>query len=138
MISLLFYVLSIVQPTGWNLLSEVKLQQGYDEFMGGEIDQPVFSDNLFDKEGEEITLEGFVIPMDAQQTAGYFVLSRFPYQSCFFCGAAGPETVVEVFSKTIVNRIDQKVRVKGRLVLNRDNPLHLFYILQDCTVVRID
>jgi len=135
--TLLLMLLFSIQLSGWELLASVEVVQGYDEFMGGEIEKPRFSSQLMAEEGKELTLEGYIIPLE--ETANeYFILSRFPYQSCFFCGAAGPETVIEVYSEHKVSYTDERVRVTGKLKLNADNPLHLFYILEDCSVQKLD
>ncbi|MEO1256091.1 MAG: hypothetical protein AAFY41_14570 [Bacteroidota bacterium] len=137
-LTILFFFFSNVQLPGWFLLSTVEITVGYDDFMGAEIEKPKFSEQLILREGKELTLEGFIIPLQQEVAQEYFVLSRFPYQSCFFCGAAGPETVVEVYSDREFKYTDERVRVKGKLRLNRDNPLHLFYILEDCEVTKLD
>lgn len=126
------------QLSGWELLSSVDIVMGRDEFMDAEIEKPKFSKQLKLREGKELTLEGFIIPLQQEGDQDYFVLSRFPYQSCFFCGAAGPETVVEVYADETLGFTDERVRVHGILRLNEDNPLHLFYILESCEVVRLD
>lgn len=126
------------QSSGWELLSTVTITTGYDDFMGAEIEKPVFSDELNEAVGTSLTLEGFIIPLQQDVEQDYFVLSRFPYQSCFFCGAAGPETVVEVYSERSFKHTDERVRVTGKLRLNDDNPLHLFYILEESEVESLD
>ena len=136
--TLLLMVLFSVQLSGWELLASVEVVEGYDDFMGGQIERPHFTSELLSSEGDEIVLEGFIIPLEQGDNQEYFVLSRFPYQSCFFCGAAGPETVVEVYSNHNVSYTDERVRVTGKLRLNRDNPLQLFYILEHCEVQRLD
>ena len=120
--------------TGWDLLATTKITTGHDAFLNEEIDVPVFSEALRKMNGQRMTLEGYVIPLLQAGAQDYFVLSRFPYQSCFFCGAAGPETVVEVYSERTFKYTDQRVSVTGRLELNADDPLHLFFILRDCAV----
>ena len=135
---LLFCILSSTQFSGWNLLSQVEIVRGYDEFMGTEIEKPKFSDFLLAQEGKEITLEGFIIPLEQSGDQNYFILSRFPFQSCFFCGAAGPETVAEVFPEKGIRYTDERIKVKGTLRLNKDNPLQLFYTLKGCTVETLD
>lgn len=119
---------------GWELLSSVDITIGYDRFMDAEVEKPVFSPQLLSAEGQEITLEGFMIPLDISSNQDYFVLSRFPYQSCFFCGGAGPETVVEIYVDQPVPQTDERISVRGTLRLNRDNPIQLFYLLKDCKV----
>lgn len=126
------------QLSGWELLSSVDIVTGYDDFMGAEVEKPKFSEQLKLREGTKLTLEGFIIPLKQESAQRYFILSRFPYQSCFFCGAAGPETVVEVYSDREVSYTDERVKVTGTLRLNGDNALNLFYILEDCTVEKLD
>ncbi|MBS9463948.1 homoserine dehydrogenase [Flagellimonas sp. 389] len=54
--------------------------------------------------------------------------------SCFFCGAAGPETIIEVnFKEKPPFRTDQIVTVTGILELNRNNVDHCNYILKAAT-----
>ena len=137
MFLILLFLFSPQEVSEWELLSTVDIVMGFDEFMGAEMEQPNFSSELKNREGTSVTLEGFVIPLQQTAEQDYFVLSRFPYQSCFFCGAAGPETVVEVYSDHQFRFTDERVRVKGRLRLNDDNPLHLFYILDDAEVVAL-
>ncbi len=133
----LFLLTNIYQADDWHLLSDVALVRKYDNFLSQEVDVPVFSVKLRRKEGEEITLEGYVIPLETAKNQ-YFVLSRFPFQSCFFCGAAGPETVVEVYGERSFSVFDQRVRVTGELQLNDGDPLHLFYILKNASVELIN
>lgn len=123
---------------GWELLSDVAVIRVYDKFQEQEVEKPEFSEALRERNKTEITLEGFVIPLNAEGSSDYFVLSRFPYQSCFFCGNAGPETVVEVYANDQLSLVDQRVSVKGTLYLNEDDPLHLYYIMKDCTVELLD
>lgn len=119
---------------GWETLSRLKVQTTYDRFLGEETDVPVFSDDLRAFDGQVVSIEGYVIPLDQSGAQGYFVLSRFPYANCFFCGNAGPETVAEVYTREKFQYRDARVRVKGRLKLNDSDPLHLFYLLLNAEV----
>lgn len=138
MLTIFLSLLLAPQLSGWELLSSVEIVMGYDDFMGAEVEQPKFSEQLKLREGKELTLEGFIIPLQQEADQDYFVLSRYPYQNCFFCGAAGPETVVEVYSDREFRYTDERVRVTGKLRLNDDNPLHLFYILEECKVTKLE
>ncbi|MEM9897641.1 MAG: hypothetical protein AAF789_14875 [Bacteroidota bacterium] len=137
-VSSFFTHFSIPTYQGWELLSTVEIVMGYDDFMGTEVEKPKFSEQLKLQEGEKLVLEGFVIPLQQETAQDYFILSRYPYQNCFFCGGAGPETVVEVYSDRKFRYTDERVRVEGDLYLNEDNPLQLFYILRNCTVKALD
>ena len=124
--------------TGWDLLATTEIKKGYDDFLGEETEVPDFSDLLWKNNGSTITLEGYIIPLQQSGSQDYFVLSRFPYASCFFCGAAGPETVVEVYSDREFRFTDERVRVTGKLELNEVDPLHLFFIMRNCKVETLD
>jgi hypothetical protein len=137
-ITSIFWIIIGFQSQGWDLLDNVSLKREFSDFMGQEVDVPVFTDELRKQEGNTLILEGYVIPLQQNTQQSYFVLSRFPYQSCFFCGAAGPETVVEVYSERSFKVTDQRVRVEGTLKLNEGDPLHLFYILNDAQVEILD
>lgn len=136
-ISLIVAFLYQTQLSGWDLLSTVEIVKGYDEFVSAEIDKPVFSSELKNQDGKPISLEGFMIPMQEDTNESYFILSRLPYQSCFFCGGAGPETVVEVYTDRQITFTDERIRVEGILKLNDEDPLQLFYILKKSEVTKL-
>ncbi|MFT4772693.1 MAG: hypothetical protein ACI9A7_000463 [Cyclobacteriaceae bacterium] len=123
---------------GWETLGKVKLVPGYDEFLGDEIEKPVFPKEISIFENTRVTVEGYVIPLGTSESSSYFVLSRFPFNSCFFCGNAGPETVIEVYTNEKFAYKDQKVMATGILRLNADDPLHLFFLLEEADVEIID
>ena len=132
---LLFLVSGYCQAQlGWDLLASTKIKNGIDPFLNEEIELPDFPRQVLEMEGQEIMLEGFIIPLKQASEQAYFVLSRYPYQSCFFCGAAGPESVVEVYANRKFKYTDEQVRVTGTLHLNRNDSMRLFFILKDCSV----
>jgi len=70
-------------------------------------------------EGQEVSISGYLIPIDVAEKR--YALSQNPYSACFFCGNAGPETVMELEFKEEPGRFatDQYVVLKGTLKLNR-------------------
>lgn len=129
---------TVYSNDGWETFSKLKLDQRYDTSLGEMLEMPVFSDELRALDGEVVTLEGYVIPLQSSGAQDYFVLSRFPYSNCFFCGNAGPETVAEVYTNEPFPYRDAKVRVTGQLKLNADDPLHLFFIFTEAEVAVLD
>ncbi|MFT6867780.1 MAG: hypothetical protein ACJA08_002624 [Cyclobacteriaceae bacterium] len=123
---------------GWDTLSKIKIDYQFDEILNTEIEIPVFSQELMAFKSEVVSIEGYVIPLQSTEEQDYFVLSRFPYNSCFFCGNAGPETVAEVYCKKTTKLKEEHVRVTGKLRLNSQDPLHLFYIIEDAEVIVLD
>jgi len=119
----------------WKTLSKVKIEKRFDETLNYEIDFPIFSDEVKALSGKEVTLEGWMIPLDELRGKNYFVLSALPFANCFFCGGAGPETVLEVFLTEDLSFTEKRVKVKGKLTINADDPLKLMYILQKAEII---
>jgi hypothetical protein len=118
----------------WKTLANVTFTKVLDEEYGYHISYPVFSEETKALDGKEVIVKGYIIPLEEE--LGYFAFSAFPYQNCFFCGNAGPETVMEVYAKSEIDYTPKAVRLKGRLKLNRDDMIeHLMYILEDAEVV---
>lgn len=85
--------------------------------------------------GQEITIKGYIIPIEGYKSHKEFVFSAFPYSMCFFCGGAGPETVMEVFASEAVKYTDDPVTLKGKLELNNDDINRLIYALYDAVLI---
>jgi len=95
---------------------------------------PKFPNILVDQfEGKEVIIAGYLIPMDVE--AQRYALSENPFSSCFFCGNAGPETVMELRFDEDPGRFatDKYVSVKGTLRLVRDGS-GLFFILENAEI----
>ncbi len=135
-LSILFlFFLPIQDTNSWKVLSKVKIEKRFDETLNFEIDYPTFSEDILALDGKPITMEGWIIPLDELRGENYFVLSALPFANCFFCGGAGPETVMEVFSKKEISFTEKKIKVRGTLSINADDPLQLMYILNDAELI---
>jgi len=119
----------------WKLLSDVEIKDRYDEAAGYEISYPVFGDKAQSLDGKTITVEGYMIPYEVYLGPRYFILSSLPIAACFFCGGAGPETVMEVFTTHGIELTNETIKVKGRLELNPDDPDRMMYILKDAELI---
>ncbi len=65
-----------------------------------------------------------------------YVLSAYPYSMCFFCGGAGPESVMGLkLKKNRKFKTDEIHLFKGTLELNANDIYELNYILADAEVV---
>lgn len=120
----------------WKTLSKITFKKEYDEIMGFKVDKPVFSDDIKAMEGKEILVKGYIIPVEGYASHKEFIFSAFPYNMCFFCGGAGPETVMEIEAKEPVKYTAEQIYLKGILSLNSDDINHLMYKLTDVTQVR--
>lgn len=119
----------------WKLLSDVEIKDRYDEAAGYEVSYPVFGEKARSLDGELITVKGYMIPYEVYLGPKYFILSSLPIAACFFCGGAGPETVMEVFTSNSIELTNETIKVRGRLELNPDDPDRMMYILKDAELV---
>jgi len=99
--------------------------------MGFKVDVPVFSEQVKKLEGKEVTIKGYIIPVEGYKSHKEFVFSAYPYNMCFFCGGAGPETVMEVYAKEAIKYTAEPVVIKGTLELNATDVNRLIYALND-------
>lgn len=120
-------------------LDDMTMEYKYNEEFGFDIPYPVFGEDIKKLEGQEVSLEGYVLLISADDDEEIVILSKYPYSQCFFCGGAGPESVVDVLLKEEYLdhklKMDQKVLFKGRLKLNADDLDHLNYIFEDAEIV---
>lgn len=120
----------------WKTLSKITFKKEYDEVMGFKVDKPVFSDRVKALQGKEITMKGYIIPVEGYASHTEFIFSAFPYNMCFFCGGAGPETVMEVIAKEPIKYTAEQILIKGKLSLNTDDINHLMYKLTEVIIVK--
>ncbi len=123
------------EPT-WKTLSKISFKKQFDEYLGFKVDMPVFHDEVKAMENKEITLRGYIIPVEGYKSHKEFIFSAFPYASCFFCGGAGPETVMEVLATEPIKYTTDPIVIKGKLKLNDKDINSLMYKLVDVRKVK--
>ncbi len=129
-------LLLLVQNVGaqemltWEDFADVNFQPEYNEKYDVHFLMPTFGEKIKNFQGKQVKIQGYFL--DISGTGEIFLVSANPMASCFFCGAAGPESIVEVaFKEKPTFKTDQVVQVTGTLELNRDNVDHCNYILKD-------
>lgn len=123
------------QESTWKTLAKITYTKQYDELMGFKVDVPVFSEDIKALEGKEVEVKGYIIPVEGYKSHKEFIFSAFPYTMCFFCGGAGPETVMDVFAKNPVEYSAEQITLRGRLELNATDINRLMYAIHDAEVV---
>ncbi|TDE10856.1 DUF3299 domain-containing protein [Dyadobacter psychrotolerans] len=120
---------------GWKRLTDVKFTRKFNKQAEMYFLYPTFGPSVGALNGKEIQIRGYVIPVDEQNNV--YVISSQPMAMCFFCGAAGPESIIELQLKDQRQKFktDAIKTVKGKLVLNPGNIEHLNYILKNAEVV---
>ena len=120
----------------WDDLSDVEFSETYVEEVDEYILFPHFGFDVVELDAQEIVLSGYVLAIDPDK--GYYVLSKGPFASCFFCGAGGPETVVELSLKSDKDSfyMDEFVTIRGILKLNADDIYRCVYIIEGAETTR--
>ncbi len=114
----------------WKQLMNITFEEDEEDEM-----TPIFSAEMQSYNFQTVMVEGFMIPVDVD--GDHYVLSAFPYSSCFFCGNAGPESIVELklTRKRQRFQMDDARKFKGMLVLSQ-TPNGLIYVLEDAELVQ--
>lgn len=136
-ILLLISTMAWAQPEGWAIFAKTKFETKYNEKAAEYFLVPVFTDELKGLVGKEIMLEGYYMPIDVEGNA-YIILSKYPYSQCFFCGAAGPESIAEITFKvkpTAKFEADQFIRIKGKVKLNESDLEHGNFLVTDAVLI---
>lgn len=144
----LFYTTAFCQKNiSWKELTTVYRKEIYKNKSDDEKAIPSFekelvlnkSDNkktlsLKDIEGKKVTVRGYFLDLGAESM--WYMLSRFPFENCFFCTGDGPETVIELAefkNEKPKFSTDDIVTVTGTLYLEKEGDQY-FYTLKNCTV----
>lgn len=114
----------------WRTLADVEFKDVYIEELDAYYWKPTFGKSVTDLEGEEVYISGYIIPVDYDED--FYVLSRYPFANCFFCGGAGPESVIDLRlpAKTRKYETDERLTFKGKFALNADDVYQMNYILE--------
>jgi hypothetical protein len=95
--------------------------------------------SLKDIEGKVITITGYFLDLDPD--GEWFMVSKNPFATCFFCGGAGPETVIELLKyKNIKKKFktDDIVEVTGALRMIAENEDDVGFVLDNASVKHLN
>ena len=120
----------------WNTLADLTYIKKYDEFLGFKVDYPVFSESIESLNGQEIEIRGYIIPIEGYKSHTEFIFSAYPYNMCFFCGGAGPETVMEIQAAEPISYTAEPITIRGILQLNSEDINQLMYAMSE--VVKVE
>jgi uncharacterized protein len=108
----------------WKTLSQVELVKQKDRYV------PQFAKDVAALDQKQVKVQGFMMPLQTGDKQSHFVLTAMP-QTCSFCLPGGPESMVEVKSKTPVKYTFEPVVLTGKLAILKDDPTGVFYRLTD-------
>ncbi len=113
----------------WSLLTAVKMN---DTRKGP---RPVFNAQQLALHFRLQRVQGFMMPLEPGEKQKHFLLSSVPL-TCSFCVPGGPESMVEVFTKTAVKYSLEPVAVEGKFAVLEDDPYGLYYRITDAVNVK--
>lgn len=115
----------------WRSFEKVRFESRYVESEQASFYFPSFPEELQKLEGKKVRIKGFYLPIDVSSDA--VVLSRYPMATCFFCGEAGPESVMMVYPQERLDglKMDEELVFEGILELNSEDVYQLSFILKD-------
>lgn len=113
----------------WSLLTAVKMR---DTRKGP---RPVFNTEQLALHFRLQRVQGFMMPLEPGEKQKHFLLSSVPL-TCSFCVPGGPESMVEVFTKTAVKYSLEPVAVEGKFAVLEDDPYGLYYRITDAVSVK--
>ncbi|MFN4299177.1 MAG: DUF3299 domain-containing protein [Thermaurantimonas sp.] len=120
----------------WKTLQDVKFTEKYYKEAEAWFLFPNFGQSLKQLNGKTVEIKGYVIPIDAEN--GMYALSAFPFSSCYFCGGAGPESVLSLKLKKGHRRYktDEVLTFRGTFQLNDKDINDFNYILRNAEEVK--
>ena len=101
----------------------------------GTVYLPKFSKEIKNLANKSVIIKGYLVPVDKTTWA----LSKNTYAACFFCGKAGPETVIGLTFKSDPGKLkmDANATLTGKFVLNASNVDDWMYSLVDVEILAI-
>ena len=118
----------------WKLLAQIKyLKKPSKEYPEG-VMFPVINPALKTKNKKPITMSGFIIPIDNKN----YALSKNVFASCFFCGQAGPETIMGIKFKApnMKLKTDQYVTLQGTFRYNDTDVDDWIYHIENAVITQ--
>ncbi|QDH81332.1 DUF3299 domain-containing protein [Echinicola soli] len=120
----------------WKTLEDVTFTDKYSEQVDAYYYFPKFGASVLELADKEVIIRGHLLEIDAEEDV--YILSANPFSACFFCGAAGPESIIElkVPKDHPQFKMDEVLTFKGKLKLNATDIYQCNYILEDATVYK--
>lgn len=115
----------------WNLLGKIDFaKRKHKDY--GEVMYPVINNTLKAMQGKRIVAKGFIVPIDNKT----YALSKNVFAQCFFCGNAGPETImgIKFRGKTPKLKTDLYVTIEGTFRYNDTDVDDWIYHIEDAVI----
>lgn len=118
----------------WGLLGKISYKNKPHKDYPEGVMFPIVNKTLKAKKGKQITISGFIIPIDDTS----YALSKNVFAQCFFCGQAGPETIMGIKFKNLKKRLktDQYVTLTGTFRYNETDVEDWIYHIDNAVIVK--
>lgn len=118
----------------WKLLGQIKYVKKPSKDYPEGVMFPVVNPTLKAKNKKTIVMSGFIIPIDNKN----YALSKNVFASCFFCGQAGPETIMGIKFKNpgMKLKTDQYVTLQGTFRYNDNDVDDWIYHVENAVIVK--
>jgi uncharacterized protein len=113
----------------WSLLTAVTTKTEKNKIL------PVFGAPQLALHQKTQKLQGFMMPLEPGEKQRHFLLTSVP-MTCGFCLPGGPESMVEVRTKTPVKYSMEPVVVEGKFLVLNDDQYGLYYRITDAVAVK--
>lgn len=113
----------------WNVLTAIKTKNVNNRLL------PVFPAGIQALNKKSQRVQGFMMPLQPGENQRHFLLSSVPL-TCSFCVPGGPESMVEVKTKTPVKYSMEAVVVEGQFAVLEDDPYGLYYRMTDAVPIK--
>jgi uncharacterized protein len=113
----------------WAVLTDIKTKTEKNKII------PVFTMGQMALNQKSQRLQGFMMPLEPGEKQRHFLLTSVP-MSCSFCTPGGPESMVEVRTKTPVKYTLEPVVVEGKFAVLTDDQYGLYYRITDAASVK--
>lgn len=113
----------------WSVLTDVKTKGVKNRLL------PDFPASVVALGQKTQRIQGFMMPLEPGEKQKHFLLTSVP-MSCGFCVPGGPESMVEVKTKTPVKYSLDIVVVEGKFAVLNDDPYGLYYRITDAVSVK--
>jgi hypothetical protein len=113
----------------WSVLTAVKTKTEKNRLL------PVFTADIQALHKKTQRIQGFMMPLEPGEKQKHFLISSVPL-TCSFCVAGGPESMIEVKTKTAVKYSMEAVVVEGQFAVLNDDPYGLYYRMTDAVAVK--
>jgi uncharacterized protein len=113
----------------WAVLTSIKTKTEKNKIT------PVYTMDQLALNQKSQRIQGFMMPLEPGEKQRHFLLTSVP-MSCSFCVPGGPESMVEVRTKTPIKYTLDPVVVEGKFAVLSDDPYGLYYRITDAASVK--